>query len=76
MKDKPTTRMMALGTLPHTQNHATLCVSEWGALAQLGERCLCKAEVTGSSPVRSIRRDHGHAFLIAATATTPAVSMR
>ena len=24
-----------------------------GALAQLGERCLCKAEVTGSSPVRS-----------------------
>ena len=26
----------------------------FGALAQLGERCLCKAEVTGSSPVRSI----------------------
>ena len=26
-----------------------------GALAQLGERCLCKAEVTGSSPVCSIK---------------------
>ena len=27
----------------------------FGALAQLGERCLCKAEVTGSSPVCSIK---------------------
>jgi hypothetical protein len=28
--------------------------SQIGALAQLGERRLCKPEVTGSNPVRSI----------------------
>jgi hypothetical protein len=31
-----------------------LYTSSYGALAQLGERRLCKAEVTGSIPVRSI----------------------
>jgi hypothetical protein len=30
----------------------------FGALAQLGERRLCKAEVTGSTPVRSIFVNH------------------
>lgn len=30
----------------------------FGALAQLGERRLCKAEVTGSTPVRSILVNH------------------
>ena len=34
----------------------------YGALAQLGERRLCKPEVTGSIPVRSIRVDR-FAFL-------------
>lgn len=31
----------------------------YGALAQLGERCLCKAEVIGSIPIRSTSRKKG-----------------
>jgi hypothetical protein len=33
-----------------------LILQEKGALAQLGERRLCKPEVTGSIPVRSMRK--------------------
>ena len=36
--------------------------SRWraGALAQLGERCICNAEVTGSIPVGSMIDFRGH----------------
>jgi hypothetical protein len=35
-----------------------------GALAQLGERRLCKPEVTGSIPVRSIEESPGNGALL------------
>ncbi len=39
------------------QPAARLHCAQLGALAQLGERRLCKPEVTGSIPVRSIPLD-------------------
>src|SRR3954466_2843786 len=39
--------------------------SAHGALAQLGERRLCKPEVTGSIPVRSIRKVHAPFTVVA-----------
>ena len=48
-----------------------------GALAQLGERRLCKPEVTGSIPVRSIEEPAGNGgFLFAADRTNRPVSRR
>jgi hypothetical protein len=42
----------------YTQTRKLAVYTEWrpGALAQLGERRLCKPEVTGSIPVRSNRK--------------------
>lgn len=37
-----------------TPRHLFYTVNTFGALAQLGERCICNAEVTGSIPVGSI----------------------
>jgi hypothetical protein len=51
---------------------ATLC---WdGALAQLGERRLCKPEVTGSIPVRSTTESPGNGALLFPDRTTSVVS--
>ena len=47
-----------VGNWPGSSRLATL-KAPLGALAQLGEHCLCKAGVTGSSPVRSIHKARG-----------------
>src|SRR5215208_3830012 len=43
---------------------AASTISRYGALAQLGERRLCKPEVTGSIPVRSIKKPAGNGGLL------------
>ena len=51
----------------------SFALQDSGALAQLGERCLCKAEVIGSIPIRSTVFLHRVRGAVAAMTCTTAV---